>query len=158
MSKSKRHQVLQDIAKGLRGLALSDTADVGGHRYTMQVLSPEGEAWVTDHANGNTLATYAASTALPRLAAAITAIDDVLIEQLFVPGDDMPKEQREAWAAAAPTAQRDWRREELLTFLRDDFDTILIRELSEFYLRLDARHKEAVKDTGNLSTRTHSGV
>lgn len=148
---AKRHSVLGDISAGLRGLVPTSTTSIVGHTYTLTALSPEAEDWVNGQGVGNSLVGIAISTQKPRLAAAIVAIDSVPVEQLFTPGDDMTKEQREALLSSSMENQRIWRREELLKWLRDDFDTLVIAKLDTAYAELKSRHYEALKDAENLA-------
>lgn len=156
--KTKRHQVLDAIAASLNNNLPTTTVRVLGHEYTLTVLKPEAEDWAAIRSVGGSAVAYSTTTMKPRLAAAITAIDGVPVEQLFELPSSMELNDREAIAASS-RALRDWRREQLLDFLKESGDGVLVEDLFKAFADLTVKHRKDLREgVPDFSERTPSGV
>jgi hypothetical protein len=153
--KAKRHPLLGDITQSLHGSSPSVEPTIFGHKYKLEVLRPEGEDWVTEQAEGGSLASFALSTQKPRIAAAIIAIDDVPLEALFTLPDELTGDAREE-LVSNPTRMRRWRREQMLAYLKEESDQQVVTQLHNAYVTLVGQHREVLQQLGNFPVTTPS--
>lgn len=156
--KAKQHPILQGLSKELRGLRVTRDVEVYGHVYTLALLSPKEEDWVSERASSaGSVFEYAAKLVKPRLAAALSAIDHVSVSELFqLPEEpDMSTEQRKIIESNAEM-KSDWLHHQILTFLSEDMDTDVLQKLDAEYSKMDTAKQEALEKIGPLSTRTPS--
>lgn len=151
--KAKKHPLLGQITGALSGRLPEEDVEVFDHTYRLRVLMPEAEDWVAMNTKGSTIASALFNVRKPTLACAITAIDGSPIESLFQPPDEL--ESREE-LMKEPRLLRDWRREQILDWLKEEVDSGVIDRLYAHYTALSTKHREALKELENFSKRTPS--
>lgn len=156
MNEKKRHPLLQSISAELKGTRIAETVDVAGHKYQLQTLDSGDEDWVIARAGGGTMPEHFMGSITPRVAAALSSIDDVPVEQLFPVPEDLEPAIRER-LVSNPEAIRAWRREQVLQFVREELPTTVVSALNRAYSVIDERRAEAIKSLAPFSKKTLSG-
>lgn len=146
---SRKHELLFKVTSSLNDSVPEEAIEILGHSYILRVLKPEGEDWANQHTVGNTVAAVIYNGRLPQLAASLASIDGIPIEQLWTPDGEM----KEALLADVK-ALRDWRRLEIMSWLREECDSILINSLFEAFTGMNLKHKKALEGIESLSRRT----
>jgi len=155
--KAKRNQLLSDISGAVLGQRTSKVVPVLGHDFTLLLPLPEGEDWVANHTPGTTITAALLNSRKPSLAVAIQAIDGVSVEQLFEFPDDMePKEKKEI--LDNPELFKSWLRTQVLMWLSDEVDTVMVDQLHEAYSEMVRDHKKTMEAVPNFSKRTPSAA
>lgn len=155
--KAKRHALIGDLSKELRGLRISDTFAVLGHRYKLGLLSPSEMDWVMEKASNTSknLVEMATLMQRPLIAAALAEIDDIPVAQLFQLPDDMEKATREVIEGDVKLLT-EWRREQVFQFLGEDVDVEILKELGGKYFDLESKKRAHIGEIRNLSKGTPS--
>lgn len=150
--KAKKHALLSEISGALNGRVSDETFEVLGHKYTLRLGKPEAEDWIAANTDGTSMVAMM-NVRKPTLAATLVSIDDVLMEQLFQPGDDVDASTKE-YLISNTKELRTWRRGQILDWLREEVDTYVIDTLYAHYTGMSKKHKEAMQELENLSKRT----
>lgn len=145
MVEKKLHPSLIALRDSLRGQSLKKTVKVLGIDYELTVPRPEGDDWAAAHTIGATNLSAALSIGRAQLATSISSIGGVPVEQLF----EMSKEDRESFGDDV-AAVRNWRREQLLSFLREDMETWVVDQLQQGLSTLLSEHREMLKSLPNF--------
>lgn len=158
-NKAKLHPIAASLSRELRGLRANKVYEVYGHHYTLGLLAPKDEDWVAERAAslGNNVFEYAAKSGKPRVAAALMAIDDVPVAELFQLPDepDMSADTRK-YLEGNRDAFNEWLRGQVFDYVCNDMDSAVIEQLERNYMKLDEEKKEALKKIGPFSARTPS--
>jgi hypothetical protein len=153
--KAKRHPLLAELTNAVSGRLPEETIEVLGHAYTIKLAKPEADDWVAGQTEGSTISAALLNARKPTLAVTLVAIDQIPVEQLFQPGDDLDPEVKELLHRDAKR-MRDWRRGEILEWLREEVDPFVIDTLYNAVTKLSTKHKEAMKEIENFQKRTPS--
>lgn len=159
-NKAKQHPVLAGLRDELRGLRVTKTFVVYGHEYTLGLLSPRDDDWISERAaSAGNIFEYATKMAKPKIAAALTAIDGMPVAELFQLPDepDMTAENRKLLEGNAEL-RADWLRVQVYNFVCDDMDALVIKELEGKYAELENEKQEALNKLGPLSKRIPSNA
>ena len=156
-SKAKKHQILADISGALSGKLPEITVEVLGHLYILRLLKPEGDDWVAANTVGSTFAAALMNSRNPIVAASLVSIDGLPVEQLFSPDETMDARMKETLMAESKLI-REWRREQVLDWVREELDPYVVGMLYDGYQKLIPQHREAMQEVGNFSKRTTSAV
>jgi hypothetical protein len=154
-SKAKKHPILSGVTDAISGRLPEVVEEVLGVRYKLRLLKPEAEDWVANNTPGATVSAALLNSRKPTLAAALVSIsrrtddldndwDEVPVESLFTPQDDMDPGFKDA-LARDPKLMREWRREQVLEWMREEQDVYVIDKLYDAYSKLIPRHKEAMQ-------------
>lgn len=157
-TKAKKHPLLGKITESLRGKSPEKVVEVLGHQYLLRLPLPEGMDWVASHTLGTTVSSALLNSRKPAVACALSGISDddgqmIPIEQLFQPGDDLDPLVREELFKDGRVL-RDWRREQILEWLREEVDAYVVTALYAGYTQLESQHVETMKGLENFSKRT----
>lgn len=152
---SKRHPLLAEITSALNGNLPETSTTISGVTYKMRLLKPEAEDWASSKTSGDTITAAVLSTRKPTLAAALLSINNVPVEQLFQLPDSMDLKDRER-VASDPMQMRYWRREEILSWLREEQDADVLDLLYAAYKDMADEHRKAIQSVENFSKRTPS--
>lgn len=129
-----------------------------GTTYTFRLLRPEADDWVTSHTQGQTPAAVMLNSRKPTIAAALVSIDfndgdgDIPVEKLFPLPDDMDAATKEA-VMENEHLLRDWRREQVLAWLKD-FDSYVVQRIYEALSMLLDKHKKELTKLESFGKRT----
>ncbi len=151
--KAKKHDILKSITKTVDGNQPTKDVEVLGITYTLKVYKPEAEDWVSANTGGSTLSSALINVKRPTVAAALNAINGVAIEEIFQLGDEIPASMREE-LIQRPKALREWRRDQILEFLREETDGYIVDKLYESYLEMLTVHRQTLGKIGNFSKET----
>ena len=146
--RAKRHTALESLRKDLAKGMLEDTVVVNGHKFKLATLNEDEETWADTFMRTNTTASIMSSKKAPKLAAAIRALDDVPVSELFNYPDDMPKDMKDN-IDANPVIKREWIRDQMLMFLAEDGIRPFINDLYEAFQTLNDKRMEAIKEVPN---------
>lgn len=156
--KAKQHPILLNLSKELRGLRVTKEVEVYGHTYTLALLSPREDDWVAERASAaGSVFEYATKLVKPRLAAALSAIDNTPVAELFQLPDepDLSADQRKA-IEANPEIRADWIRMQVFRFLCEDMDSDVIQKLDSEYSKMDNDKQASLEKIAPLSQRIPS--
>jgi hypothetical protein len=154
---AKRHKLLGIIDGELRGAHTKDTFEVLGHKYVLRTLDPVEEAWADSYVNGENFYQTARNRRAPYVAAALKAIDDTPVEELFTPPDDLPEMQREL-IDSSEEFRATWLRDEVLKWLvSKDKHGPYVQMLYHCYLEVDTKRGEAFDNLDPLSKSRRTG-
>jgi hypothetical protein len=157
--KSKLHPVVAGLSRELRGLRASKAFEVYGHQYTIGLLSPKDEDWVAEKSASiaNNVFEFASKAGKPRISAALMAIDEVSVAELFQLPDepDMSAESKK-FLTGNREAYNEWLRTQIYDFVCNDMDSAVLSELEHRYAQLEEEKREALRSIGPFSTRTLS--
>lgn len=159
-NKAKHHPILDGLSRELRGLRTTKTFQVYGHEYTLALLSPRDDDWISERAaSAGNIFEYATKMAKPKIAAALHAIDGIPVAELFQLPDepDMTIENRKLLESNAEL-RADWLRVQVYNFVCDDMDALVIKELEQKYADLEDGKQEALKKIGPFSSRIPSSA
>jgi DNA topoisomerase IB len=145
---AKRHAILKTLSAELSKGFIEDMVKVGNHTYKIATLNEDEESWADSFIRTSSPASIYSSRKAPRLAAAIKAIDDVPIAELFMYPDDM-KEDVRAQLNENPVQKQFWLRNEMLLYLSDEGNRPWINELYTALSKLDDKRDEATKQVKN---------
>lgn len=149
----KANKLLADLASEVDQGFIEDTYEVGGHQYTMRLLSDGENNWKNRYidiitSSGALLSQQKA----PTLAVAIRAIDGKSVDEIFpdpaAPAADATQEDKdyhERWKGLSSEARQFERAKMLLNYLSkrpDDF----ISMLWEKYQELKGRREEVMQN------------
>lgn len=147
----KKHTLLSELS----GKLPETTIDVQGVRYTLRLLRPEGEDWVAMKTEGTTMTAVLGNSRNPTLAVSLTSINETPVEQLFQLPDDMDPKTKEL-LLSSPSDLREWRRTQVLEWIREEMDPFVVKALYEAYRELSKQHQESLKGISSFSNRTPS--
>lgn len=156
--KAKRHPKLEAHKAALQGRQPEVSPEILGCVYSLRYLLPEGDSWVAQKTSGNTYAAVLLNSRIPTLAASLTSVDygegdgPLPVEVLFQLPDDMDTALKEHYLQNSEIL-REWRRETVLDYLREEVDSYVIEKLYDAYTEMAKAHKELLKSTENLSKR-----
>lgn len=159
--KADLHPKLAGISAALHGRLPEVTEEILGTKYTLRLLKPEADDWVAARTDGATAAAVMLNARKPVIAAALTTIDigdgegPAMVEQLFPLPKDMEPTVKE-FLMQDTRALRDWRRGEILAWLKDGLDTYVIDRLFDVYTSMLLKHKKDLTALENFSKRTPS--
>jgi hypothetical protein len=166
-TKAKKHPLLGQVTAALSGRLPETTVDIMGTRYKLRLLKPEAEDWVAMNTPGTTSSAALLNYRKPTLAAALVSIatfdeesgnwQEMPVEALFEIPSDMDVRAKEM-LAQDPKMMRDWRRGEVLEWLREDLDTVVLDRMFDAYSKMVPLHKEAMKEVSGFSKGTPSAV
>jgi hypothetical protein len=142
---NKRHSVLQDLFTDLSKGNITDTFEVFGRKFTMHTLNEDEETWADTFIRTNTTAALISSRRAPRLAASISAIDNIPVSELFQYPDDMPMDLRKE-IESNPIQKAFWIREQLLKYLNEVGNRSFIIDLYSKYEELIDRREAGLKE------------
>lgn len=163
-TKAKKHPLLANITAPLSGRLPETTAEVLGTKYRLRYLKPEAEDWVAINTPGTTVSAALLNSRKPTLAAAFVSItranedgeeEEVPVEKLFELPSDMEPKIREA-IISDPKLLRDWRREQVLEWLREEADVYVVDRLYDAYSTLIPKHKEVMQELSGFLKGTPS--
>lgn len=146
--KAKRHSVLENLRKDLARGSLSSEVTIKGFKFKVATLNEDEETWADSYMRTNSPASMYTSRRAPRLAAAIRALNDVPVDELFTFPDDMPKGTKDR-LLENPIDKRFWIRDQVLMFLLEEGNRGFITELYAELSKLDEQRDEAVKEIPN---------
>lgn len=153
---AKRHPLLAAIEGELRGAHVSGVFDIMGHKYHLHSLSPQEETWASEQVHGDSDYSAAVAIRAPVLAAALDAVDDVAVAELF-PFDQESESVRKVLSEDEALAKA-WRRTAVLGWLTStDMHGSLLRELYAKYTELDRARQEALIKLDPLARKTTTG-
>lgn len=160
---AKRHALLQDISRRLRGCHKTDTVEVFGTWYTLRTIDPHESSWTLRYTLGSSLVAAGRSQRGPTIAAALVAVGEtedqmIPVEELFQIPDDLNETTREMIEASAEY-EADWRRGEVLRWLSESaqHDDVVIM-LYDAYLKIHIQRQEALQALSPLSKKTPTGA
>ncbi len=151
MLRAKKHSVLADITAGAVGRRLTETVEFIGHRYTLKSLTPRLSDWVNEQGlrgSAGTITGFSLAARKPRVAAALAAVDDVPVEQVFALPEAVTDDDKATLAGilADPIRLENWRRDEILLWLgSDECDEALVEALSDGYHKIVQRERAALE-------------
>lgn len=155
MTKSKTHPLLSEISTSFSGVQKEITVEFMGRSYVLRLGKPEAEEWIATQTTGTTLAAALANQRLPCVAASLASIDGHPVETLFQFPDDMETSTRELITRDGQ-ALRTWRREAILTWLREEGNDVLVDALYDGYKNLLKERRSALSRIENLANGTPS--
>jgi len=156
VSVAKRHQILEDIATQTKGVEISETVTMAGHKYLLRTLNADEEVWADGYISSSSPMAAMTSMKLPTLAAAIRAIDDVSIDKLFeFPDND--REANEMFHTQSSWHKRYWEMQQMLLWLGDRPQPLVI-ELYKAYVALTDRRDVSWDELKKSSARIPGGV
>lgn len=159
---AKKHPLLSTITAPLSGRLPETIVDVLGVKYRLRLLKPEAEDWVAMNTQGTTISAALLNLRKPTLAAALVSVsyraddgheEEIPVERLFELPADMEPKVREGLQTDAKLL-RDWRREQILEWLREEVDTLVVSTLYDAYTAMLPKHKEVMKELSGFSTGT----
>lgn len=141
MQKITRHPLL---SKASPTALPTMSVTVAGTKYQLRLLRPEGEAFVAVHMAGETPASAILTSVAPTIAAALVSMagedgTEVPVEQLFKPEQPI----------ADVKVLRDWLREQVLDWLREDMDPTTVDALWGAYREMTREHQKTMAALGN---------
>lgn len=151
MVKAKRNPKLSEISAAVAGRQPKTEVEVLGHTYQLELLKPEAEDWVAQNTEGVTAVAAVMNSQKPTIAAALVGVDGIPVEELFQfpeGADDFWLEQMKENAKA----RREWRRGEILDWLKEESDPYVIDEIFKAYSRMSKEHREALKEANFTKT------
>jgi len=152
---AKRHATLLDIQKQLRGHEMSKTVEVAGHKFFMTTINSDEEMWADGFMQTDSTPQAVSSFRKSRLAAAIKAIGDIKVEDMFAYPDDMT-EAVKAQYEASWYGKRTWQMNQLYVWL-GELPMPVIDELAIEYQALSRSRKESLDNLKKSSTKTSGG-
>ena len=164
-TKAKKHPILAGITGPLSGRLPEVTEEILGTRYKLRLLKPEAEDWVAMNTPGSTYSAALMNYRRPTVAAALVSIstvdasntwNEIPVEHLFEIPADMDIKIKEM-ILSDPKMLRDWRREQVLEWLREELDTVIVDRLYDTYAKMVPKHREAMKEVSDFSKGTSSG-
>lgn len=153
--RAKTHPLLDSLGAQLGGTTTSETFEVSGHKYTLRTLSPLEESWADGFVAGENLYQAGRNRRAPYVAASLEAIDGTSVRELFVLPENTPDDMKETYARS-PEAISDWRRREVLRWVREVMPPPVLAELWVAYQELEKKRTEALEKIGPLSRRSLS--
>lgn len=148
--KAKTHPLLASIRSSIDGKLPSTFAFIQDHKYSLQLLKPEGEEWVASNTVGTTPTAILMNVRKPTVAASLTAIDDIPVETLFQLPDSIDAATKERVLNNSDLL-RDWRRSQVLDFVRNGLDGVIVEALYSAYVKMAEEHKQSLRELENLS-------
>jgi len=142
--KAKKHSVLETLKKELSRGFLEREYTVSGHKFKLHTLNEEEESWADGFTRSTTVMASITSRKAPRLAVAISAIDDIPVDKLFDYPDDMPKEVQ-VELNTNNIARKYWIRDQVLYFFAEDSNRAFIVDLFDKLAELEKERDEALK-------------
>ena len=153
--RAKAHPLLDSLGAQLTGTQTSDTFEVSGHKYTLRTLTPLEESWADGFVGGENLYQAGRNRRAPYVAAALEGVDGTSVRELFVLPENTPEDMRETYGKS-PEAYADWRKREVLRWVREVMPPPVLGELWTAYQELEGRRTEALEKIGPLSKRSLS--
>jgi hypothetical protein len=144
---AKRHEVLRTISQELTDCHTARECVIYGHKYALKTLDPFEEIWADGCIDGDNVYQFARNRRAPYLAAAITAIDDIPVEKLFVATEEFEEKMLE----------KAWRRREMLRWLIEGKHGDFIQKLWAEYLIIEEKRTHALENLDPLSKTTPNG-
>lgn len=157
MPTAKKHAVLEQLARELRGARTQETFEVYGRKYTLQCLDPGQESWADGFVTGQSLYQTGRNRRAPYVAAALLAVEGTPIKELFQLPPDTEQAMREMLQQADGVLEGEWRRQQVLKWLVTDLSPPVLDALWDNYLTLVEKQKEAL-DALHPSLRTATGA
>lgn len=160
-NRAKKHSVLADITGAISSRIPECVEEVVGVKYKLRLLKPEADDWVANNTPGSTVSAALYNLRKPTVAAALVSIDtggeegELHVEQLWQLPDDMDAAVKERIREDGKLL-RDWRREQILEWLREEHDAFVIDQLYAAYARLIPKHRDALKGVEDFLKRTPS--
>jgi hypothetical protein len=155
ISVAKRHQVLEDITTQIKGVEISDSITVAGHKYLLRTLNSDEEVWADGYISSSSAMAAVTSMKLPTLAAAIRAIDGIKSEDMFEFSENM-KENDKAYHGQSTWHLHYWQMSQMLLWLGGQ-DNSLIIELWKFYIGLTERRDTSWEELKKSCARIPGG-
>lgn len=158
--KAADHTLLTDITTQMKGSQIEDTFEVCGRKYTLETLSQPDETWADGYVDGVNFYQTGKARRIPYLTAALRAIDEIPIADLFPLPKDAPEDMRKA-VVEDPSLLLAWRRDQLFKRLSADPPLLsppVISQLWVHYQELDNRRAEVLENIGPFSKRTSDGA
>lgn len=153
---AKRHRVLQDISNQMKGVSMSDTFEVLGHKFYMTTLNADEEVWADGFTNLQTQMSAITSIRVPKLAASIKAIDDVSVEELFDFSEDTTEFDKE-YHSESQYRKRYWVMQQMLLWLGDQPNDLVIELWRNYTNGLIKRKNDAFEELKNSSAGIPGG-
>lgn len=150
-----KHELLDRIDSELAGVVLSEPVEIGGRKYGLKLLERNEESYARSlFPEDATVLQVFSDQSLPVLAVALKSVDEITVEELFAPGDDMSADDRKN--IATPEGLKRWRYEQTLTWLNGKPGTF-VEALWLGYLEMKRKAQKQLEDMRPLSNGTHSG-
>ena len=140
----KRNKLLNDINKQLGGLELETVYEFNDHKYRLKSLTNDEEIWSDTYANLGSEISAFTSLRSPRLAAAISHIDDIPVDDLFEFPDEMSEAEKKVHTGSKYN-KRYWIMSQMLLFLGDK-PSNFINEMWKHYSENVMQKREEVLD------------
>lgn len=153
---AKRHSLLLDIQKQINGHELDVTAEVAGHKFYMTTINSDEEMWSDGLMQTDSTPQAVSSFRKSRLAAAIKAIDDVKIEDMFEFPEDMDEALKRQFDASR-YGRRTWQMQQLYVWL-GELPMAVIDDLASEYQKISRKRKESLDELKNSSTGISGGA
>lgn len=122
------HAKLAALAADIHGRAPTTTLTHDGRTYVLELLKPEWDEWALANVLGSTASAILMNVRLPIIAAALRSIDGVPVEELIPTDPDLPKD-----VASSHRVMTEWRKRQLLTWLRANVDSLWVEALYTAY-------------------------
>ncbi len=155
LPKAKRHAVLQDITKQLKGHEVSEVFTVGGKDYLMTTIDADEELWCDGITQITSPAQALSSYRISRVCASIKSIDEVSVKELFDFPDDMSAALKKEYSVTH-YGSRTWEMSQLMIWL-GELPNHLVVELANHYTELNKRRKDSWDALKNSSAKTLGG-
>jgi hypothetical protein len=144
----KKDPRLLTMAQALSGRLPEVVEEIDGRKFKLRLLKPEADDWVAANTPGSTLAAMRVNSNTPTIAAALVSIDfgdgEVPVEQLFQP-DGANKIEKQFYDNN-PAELVNWRRGQIVEFLRNDCDKITVSRLFKAYDKMETENSTAVSE------------
>lgn len=155
MKNIKQNKKLQELKAAVNGRHTSTQVEILGTKYDLRILSPEANDWVASFTQGSTLAALTYNVQNPTLACALVSIDSEPVEALFLPESTADVSQQFVDSLNEDAAKMKlWRREALLSWLKEDVDTYVVNKLWDAYRDMTKEQSKRLGELENLSKRT----
>lgn len=152
---AKRHALLVDIQNQLHGHEMNKVVEVAGHKFYMTTINSDEEMWADGFMQTDSTAQAVSSFRKSRLAAAIKAIDDIKVEDMFDYPDNMEAAVKAQYEASW-YGKRTWQMNQLYVWL-GELPMPMIDELAVEYQSLSRSRKESIDSLKKSSTKTSGG-
>jgi hypothetical protein len=141
---AKRHPLLAEVSAAVNGEVPRESVKIGKFEFTLEAPSAEGEEWANAQSKGESLAATMLSMRTPSVAVSLRAINNVPVEQLFEPGDDMDKDVK-TLMLKEPRAMRRWLWAAVYDWLLVECNPAVVDALYKVYSGLAQKQREVLK-------------
>lgn len=146
--KARRHSVLESLKKDLAKGCLEKEVTVRGYKFKIHTLNEDEETWADGYTRTSTALAMVNSSKAPKLAAAISFVNDVPTSELFTFPEDMPDEVKRG-LNDNPIQRKYWLREQMLYFLAEDGIRPFINQLYSTLFELEQERDKAIEEIPN---------